>query len=151
VNHSDYKTITGLAIACSMVALGALLAGKGGSGGPQRQAQAAIAAPERDAGFAHATAKIQGRLQALRRLEKDMPSATASPEKLASLKKRWHEIRARLDELVGQARSAAANEHERKQIEQFAALANGANERLRQVLAARQDLQSRNQTTGEKQ
>ena len=141
MEHSSLKAAT-LTLGCSLLVLWAVLPGSGGWQGVQRQPQAASASREEVDAFTLSTARIQARLRTLRRLERDMLSATAGPAKLAGLMHTWHAIRGSIDALVDQGRSAAANDAQRMRIEQFARLASGANQRLAQVIAARRDFRS---------
>ena len=148
MEQSNLKALT-LVIGGSLLVLWAALLASSGRPLAQRQPQAPIAAPGQASEFRHSIARIQAQLQTLRRLEKDMLSGTASPEKLGGLQRKWQAVRRGIDELLGQARGAAANDEQRKQIEQFAALANGTDERLKHVVAARRDFQKVTQHSGE--
>ena len=150
MEQSSLKALT-LTIGGSLLVLWAVLLGSSGWPLAQRQPQVPAVAPEQGDRFTQSTARIQAQLQTLRRLEKDMLSGNASPAKLEGLGQKWHQARRSIDELVGQARQAAANDEQRKQIEQFAALANSTDERLRQIAAARRNLETIDQPTGARQ
>ena len=150
MEQSNLKVLP-LAIGGSLLVLWAVLLSSSGWPLAQRQPQATIAAPEQANEFTHSTAKIQAQLQTLRRLEKDMLSGTASPDKLEGLQRKWQAGRRIIDQLLDRARSAAASDGQRKQIEQFAALANGLDDRLRQIAAVRRNMDIVNQPTGARQ
>ena len=149
--NQTYLKVATLTLGCSLLVLWAVLPASSGSLGVRRQPQVAVAVSEQDPGFTHSIARIQGRLQTLRRLEKDMLSSSAMPEKQVGLRQKWQEARRSIDELVGKARHAAATDEERNQIEQYAVLASGTDERMRQVAAAGQVLEKGNQTGAKQQ
>jgi hypothetical protein len=139
MEQSNLKAAT-VTLGCSLLVLWAVLLGSGGWQGVQRQPQAASASRMELDAFTLSTARIQDRLRTLRRLEKDMFSAKAGPERLARLRQDWHAIRNSIDAFVGDGRNAAATDEQRIRIEQFARLAIGTDERLMQVMTARREV-----------
>lgn len=139
MEQSNLKAAT-LTLGCSLLVLWAVLLGSSGWQGVQRQPQAASASRDEVDAYTLSTARIQDRLRTLRRLEKDMLSATAGPEKLAGLAQSWHATRSSIDALVGDGRMAAASDAQRIRIEQFARLAIATDDRLLQVMAARREV-----------
>ena len=65
-------------------------------------------APEHNPDFQQAAAGIYGRIQLMRNLERQLLAAAANPERAALYLDKRHEARQRIDELVREARAAAA-------------------------------------------
>src|SRR5262245_49966144 len=70
----------------------------------------------RDAEFNLAAAGLDGQLQTLRRLEKEMLRG-GSEDKFKALRQRWDESRSRADRLVASARDAAHTKEQRVRID----------------------------------
>jgi len=104
-----------------IVLAGALLLAIAGWRGVERQSHVAHEVIDRDVQFTRAISSIRARVQMLRRYEKDMLLNAGNVDKVKEYKAKWDESRKRLDELLRNARTAAADETERQRLEQLAA------------------------------
>ena len=102
--------------------------------------QASLPAPEaedaRRAEFVRSTAGIQGRVQLLREIEKNVVATAGSTEKAAYFRHRREEARQRISELTRSAASVAEGAQERARLAQLAVLVRAADARYDQVLVS---------------
>ena len=92
-------------------------------------------APEYNADFQQAAAGIYGRIQLMRNLERQLLANAANPERAALYLDKRQQARRRIDELVREARAAAANESAREHVERLVMLAEAADARFEKVSA----------------
>ena len=92
-------------------------------------------APEHNPDFQQAAAGIYGRIQLMRNLERQLLAAAANPERAALYLDKRQQARQRIDELVREARAAAANESAREHVERLVMLAQAADARFEKVSA----------------
>src|SRR5262245_52803338 len=102
----DLNISTRIAVAFSLMVLGALLLALTGWYGMHRQAQVTATAVDRDVQFMRAVSSMRARVQMMRRYEKDMLFNVASPDKVNDYRGKWKDSRRRIDELL-----LAANRH----------------------------------------
>ena len=136
MNISSLNVSTRLAIGFSAVFVGALILAAAGWYGIQGEARTATQVLEHDVEFMRAVADIRARVQMMRRFEKDMLLVLPDVKKAAEYKKSWDDVRARANELVADARKVAADDSERKRLDQFAAFMNGYGTGMQQTYDA---------------
>lgn len=91
---------------------------------------------ERNLDFLHSAAGIEGRVQVLRQLERQMLAHAANPERAVIYEQKRAQARRRLDELVPGTRAAIQTDAEHKRLEQLAAQIKRADRRMEQMQAA---------------
>ncbi len=104
--------------------------------GVRGASQAPRAAYEHEGGFTRLAAGIQGRIQMLRQCEREMLANATNLERTAGFARKRDEARKGIDGLLLEAGTAASNGAERRRLEQFAAMAHGADIRFERVRAA---------------
>jgi hypothetical protein len=101
----------------------------GAHGSPQTADEAATHGLE----FLQSAAGIDGRIQIIRRMEKEMLANAAVPWKAIDYRQRRDQARHRIDELMVQASAAAASGRERNRLEQLAMITRSADARFVQI------------------
>lgn len=124
-----------MVIGFSVLMAGAVILTTAGLVRVHEPTQVTTVATQSNPAFQQATAAIYGRLHLLPELEKMMLANARSPARANVYRRKRADARHRIDELIATARTAAASDAQRRQVEQLSAMAARADQRYERILA----------------